>query len=248
MINPFSLEGKTILVTGASSGIGRATAIACAQMGATVVVTGRDKQRLNETFNTLEGEGHIQISANLADDNQIEALVEQLPILHGLVNNAGITETCPTQFIKRDKLEKVMNVNTFAPILLTQKILKKKKIGTGGSIVFTCSISGTTVCGGGNVLYSASKGAIHGFMRNAALDLASKGIRVNDVCPGMIDTHILDAGIIGEEELKIEAQKYPMKRFGMPEEVAYGIIYLLSDASSFCTGSSIIIDGGFTLQ
>lgn len=248
MINPFSLEGKTILVTGASSGIGRATAIACSQMGATVVVTGRNEQRLKETFDALEGEGHMQIVADIASDEQIDALVEQLPTLHGLVNNAGITETCPTQFIKRDKLEKVMEVNTIAPILLTQKILKKKKIGKGGSIVFTCSISGTCVCGGGNVLYSASKGAIHGFMRNAALDLAAKGIRVNDVCPGMIDTHILDAGTIGEEELKLEAQKYPMKRFGKPEEVAYGIIYLLSDASSFCTGSSIVMDGGFTLQ
>ena len=248
MINPFSLEGKTILVTGASSGIGRATAIACSQMGATVVVTGRNEQRLKETFDALEGEGHMQIVADIASDKQIDALVEQLPTLHGLVNNAGITETCPTQFIKRDKLEKVMEVNTIAPILLTQKILKKKKIVKGSSIVFTCSISGTCVCGGGNVLYSASKGAIHGFMRNAALDLAAKGIRVNDVCPGMIDTHILDAGTIGEEELKLEAQKYPMKRFGKPEEVAYGIVYLLSDASSFCTGSSIVMDGGFTLQ
>lgn len=248
MINPFSLEGKTILVTGASSGIGRATAIACSQMGATVVVTGRNEQRLQETFDAIEGKGHMQIVADIASDEQIDALVEQLPTLHGLVNNAGITETCPTQFIKRDKLEKVMEVNTIGPILLTQKILKKKKIGKGGSIVFTCSISGTCVCGGGNVLYSASKGAIHGFMRNAALDLAAKGIRVNDVCPGMIDTHILDAGTIGEEELKLEAQKYPMKRFGKPEEVAYGIIYLLSDASSFCTGSSIVMDGGFTLQ
>lgn len=148
MINPFSLEGKTILVTGASSGIGRATAIACSQMGATVVVTGRNEQRLKETFDALEGEGHMQIVADIASDEQIDALVERLPTLHGLVNNAGITETCPTQFVKRDKLEKVMEVNTIAPILLTQKILKKKKIGKGGSIVFTCSISGTCVWGG----------------------------------------------------------------------------------------------------
>lgn len=149
MINPFSLEGKTILVTGASSGIGRATAITCSQMGATVVVTGRNEQRLQETFDALEGDGHMQIVADIASDEQIDALVEQLPTLHGLVNNAGITETCPTQFIKRDNLEKVMEVNTIAPILLTQKILKKKKIGKGSSIVFTCSISGTCVCGGG---------------------------------------------------------------------------------------------------
>lgn len=248
MNNPFSLEGKTILVTGASSGIGRATAIACSQMGAVVVVTGRNESRLQETLDALEGSGHQMIVADIANDDQIDYLVDQIPAINGLVNNAGITETCPTQFIKRDKLNRVMEVNTIAPILLTQRILKKKKLGKGGSIVFTCSISGTRVCVGGNVLYSASKGAIHGFMKNAALDLAHKGIRVNDVCPGMIDTHILDAGTISEEQLEIEAQRYPMKRFGKPEEVAYGIIYLLSDASSFVTGSSIVIDGGFTLQ
>ena len=248
MNNPFSLEGKTILVTGASSGIGRATAIACSQMGAVVVVTGRNEPRLQETLDALEGSGHQMIVADITNDDQIDYLVDQIPAINGLVNNAGITETCPTQFIKRDKLNRVMEVNTIAPILLTQRILKKKKLGKGGSIVFTCSISGTCVCGGGNVLYSASKGAIHGFMKNAALDLAHKGIRVNDVCPGMIDTHILDAGTISEEQLEIEAQRYPMKRFGKPEEVAYGIIYLLSDASSFVTGSSIVIDGGFTLQ
>lgn len=248
MNNPFSLEGKTILVTGASSGIGRATAIACSQMGAVVVVTGRNEPRLQETLDALEGSGHQMIVADIANDDQIDYLVDQIPAINGLVNNAGITETCPTQFIKRDKLNRVMEVNTIAPILLTQRILKKKKLGKGGSIVFTCSISGTCVCGGGNVLYSASKGAIHGFMKNAALDLAHKGIRVNDVCPGMIDTHILDAGTISEEQLEIEAQRYPMKRFGKPEEVAYGIIYLLSDASSFVTGSSLVIDGGFTLQ
>ena len=248
MNNPFSLEGKTILVTGASSGIGRATAIACSQMGAVVVVTGRNESRLQETLDALEGSGHQMIVADIANDDQIDYLVDQIPAINGLVNNAGITETCPTQFIKREKLNRVMEVNTIAPILLTQRILKKKKLGKGGSIVFTCSRSGACVCGGGNVLYSASKGAIHGFMKNAALDLAHKGIRVNDVCPGMIDTHILDAGTISEEQLEIEAQRYPMKRFGKPEEVAYGIIYLLSDASSFVTGSSIVIDGGFTLQ
>ena len=248
MNNPFSLEGKTILVTGASSGIGRATAIACSQMGAVVVVTGRNESRLQETLDALEGSGHQMIVADIANDDHIDYLVDQIPAINGLVNNAGITETCPTQFIKRDKLNRVMEVNTIAPILLTQRILKKKKLGKGGSIVFTCSISGTCVCVGGNVLYSASKGAIHGFMKNAALDLAHKGVRVNDVCPGMIDTHILDAGTISEEQLEIEAQRYPMKRFGKPEEVAYGIIYLLSDASSFVTGSSIVIDGGFTLQ
>ncbi len=248
MYNPFSLEGKTILVTGASSGIGRSTAIECSRMGGKVVITGRNEARLLETLNQLEGKGHTSFTADLTDEHQMECLVEQLPLLHGLVNNAGITETVPTQFIKRDKLNKVLEINTISPILLTQRILKAKKMGKGGSIVFTCSISGTCVCVGGNVLYSTSKGAIHGFVKNAALDLSMKGIRVNEVCPGMIGTHIMDVGTISKEQLEVEASRYPMKRFGKPEEVSYGIIYLLSEASSFVTGTGIIIDGGFTLQ
>lgn len=248
MYNPFTLESKTILVTGASSGIGRSTAIECSKLGAKLIITGRNAERLKETFLMLVGEGHQNIAADLSDDAQIDELVEQLPNLNGLVNNVGLTETILTQFVKRENIEKVLGINTIAPILLTQKILKKKKISCGGSIVFTCSISGTCVAGGGNVLYSTSKGAIHGFVKNAALDLAVKGIRVNEVCPGMINTSILDRGKIGEEELRIEASKYPMKRFGNPNEVSYGIIYLLSDASSFVTGTGIVIDGGFTLQ
>lgn len=246
--NPFSLMGKTVLVTGASSGIGRATAIECSKMGAAVVITGRNAGRLQETFDALEGAGHSQIVADLTVEEQMDALVGQLPPIDGLVNNAGITITVPTPFINREKLERVFETNAVAPMLLTQKILKAKKIGKGGSIVFTCSISGTSVCGGGNVLYSASKGAIHGFMKNAALDLSVKGIRVNEVCPGMIDTHIMDDSSISSDMLEIERGRYPMKRFGRPEEVAYGIIYLLSDASSFVTGTGIVIDGGFTLQ
>jgi len=248
MYNPFSLEGKMVLVTGASSGIGQSTAVECSRMGARLVITGRNEKRLQETYSMLEGEGHLLVAADLADGQQMDDLVEKLPVLHGLVNNAGITETLPTQFIKRDKLERVLEINTIAPILLAQKILKKRKIGKNGSIVFTCSISGTYVCGGGNVLYSTSKGAIHGFMKNAALDLSVKGIRVNEVCPGMINTHILDESSISSEMLDAEVVRYPMKRFGTPEEVAYGIIYLLSGASSFVTGTSIVIDGGFTLQ
>lgn len=121
MYNPFSLEGKNILITGASSGIGRATAIECSRMGGKVVITGRNEARLLETFNQLEGEGHISLVADLTDEQQMEHLVEQLPLLHGLVNNAGMTETVPTQFIKRDKLDRILEINTISPILLTQK-------------------------------------------------------------------------------------------------------------------------------
>ncbi len=248
MYNPFSLEGKTILVTGASSGIGAATAIECSKMGAKVVLTARNEERLKLTFSQMEGEGHVIIPADLSNQNSIDGLVDIVPVFDGVVNNAGITITAMTQFVSEEDLKKVLDVNTVAPIMLVQKLLKKKKLGKGASIVVTDSISGVECVSFGNVLYSTSKAAINGFVRNAALDLAQKKIRVNAVCPGMIETHILNAGTISEEQLEIDKQRYPLKRFGKPKEVAYAIIYLLSDASAFTTGSSLVMDGGFTLQ
>lgn len=247
MYNPFTLENKTILVTGASSGIGKATAIECSRLGAKVVVTGRNEERLNQTLAELEGEGHLAIVADLVSDEGVNSLVEQCPKIDGLVNNAGATVTVPVQFINRENLEGLMQVNTVAPILLFQRLMKAKRLGKGASVVFTASVSGLCCAVLGNSLYSTSKAAIGGFVKNAALELAGKNIRVNAVCPGMIDTHILDAGIVGADDLERERQKYPMKRFGKPEEVAWSIIYLLSDASSFTTGSTIVMDGGFTL-
>lgn len=248
MYNPFTLENKTILVTGASSGIGKATAIICSRLGAKVVVTGRNEERLNQTFNELEGEGHLAIVADLSSEDSVNVLVDQCPQIDGLVNNAGSTIMVPTQFISRDKLMQVLEVNTVAPIMLTQQLLKKKKLGKGASVVITDSISGVKIASPGNVLYSTSKSAINGFVKNAALDLASKNIRVNAVCPGMIDTHILDNGSVTVEDVEADMKKYPLRRYGKPEEVAYAIIYFLSDASGFTTGANLVIDGGFTLQ
>lgn len=248
MYNPFSLRDKTVLITGASSGIGRATAIECSKMGATVIVTGRNEERLQETVAMMEGKGHQVLIANLAIDEGIRFLVDNCPKVDGLVNNAGYTHTVLTNFINREALNQQLEVNTIAPILLFQRLLKVKKLQKGSSVVFTASISGLCCAGLGNVLYSTSKSAVNGFVKNAALDLASRNIRVNAVAPGMVDTHIYDAGTISEEQLDSERQRYPMKRFGRPEEVAWSIIYLLSDASSFTTGTTIVLDGGFTLQ
>jgi len=247
MYNPFTLEGKAILVTGASSGIGRATAIECSKMGATVVITGRNEQRLNETYLQLEGDNHIQIIADLCVNSDIDVLVDQLPLLDGCVNNAGVVKTLLTQFISEEAIKNILQVNTIAPILLTQQLIKKKKLNKNSSIVFTSSVSGVFVAALGNVLYSTSKGAINGFVKNSALDLASKKIRVNAVTPAMINTAIFDEGTITEEQLQEDMKKYPLKRYGKPEEVAFAIIYLLSDASSWVTGSNLLIDGGFSL-
>lgn len=247
--NPFSLEGKTILVTGASSGIGRSTAVECSKAGASVVLTARNEERLKETLSMLTGEGHSYIVADLANEEQMDRLVAEMPIINGLVNNAGFNIMQLVPFIKDEDLIKVIRVNLEAPILLTHKVVKKKKIAKESSIVFTSSIAGKGVCSAGNSLYSASKGGLTAFMKNAALELASKKIRCNAVLPGMVETPLKEGkSNITEEQWEINKQLYPLKRFGNPEDVAYAIIYLLSDASAWMTGSELVIDGGRSLK
>jgi NAD(P)-dependent dehydrogenase (short-subunit alcohol dehydrogenase family) len=244
--NPFSLQNKKILITGASSGIGRATAIECSKMGAAVIITARNEERLQETFSRLEGHGHKKIIADLTITNDIDTLVESIDHLNGLVNNAGINKLLPPQFINENDLNMIFRTNTIAPILLIQKLLKKKKIQKGASIVFTSSIAGIYGATPANSMYSSSKGAINGFMMNIALDLINKGIRCNSVNPGHIKTNIMDHGMVTDEQLEEHKKKYPLGRFGKPEEIACGIVYLLSDASSFVNGISLVIDGGIT--
>lgn len=246
--NPYSLRGKVVLVTGASSGIGRATAIECSRLGATVVITARNENRLRETFDMLSGDSNQMILCDLADDEAINKLVEEVPHLDGLVNNAGYQEYLPVPFIKKDKLEAIMAVNTIAPIALLQKLLRAKKVTKGASIVFTSSLAGLGINAPGNSMYAATKGAISAFVTGAAIDLASKKIRVNAVCPGMVNTAIMDYGTVGEEELKADAANYPLGRYGEPEDIAYAIIYLLSDASSWVTATNLVIDGGVSAR
>jgi len=246
--NPFSLEGKTILVTGASSGIGQATAIECSKLGAKLVVTGRNAERLQQTFEQLEGEGHLQITADLSSSDGVKELVEKLPILDGCVNNAGYNVMQLVPFIKEEDMRGIFEVNTFAPFTLTHLLAKKKKINKGGSIVFTSSIAGRGVTSPANGLYAATKAAVSGFARIAAVDLAGKKIRCNSVAPGMIETPLKVAKNITEEQWAANMELYPLKRFGDPKDVAWAIIYLLSDASCWVTGSEIVVDGGRSLK
>lgn len=246
--NPYSLEGKTILVTGASSGIGRTTAVECSKMGAKLVVTARNEDRLKETISMLEGEGHQYIVADLSSAKGVEQLVEDIPVVNGCVNNAGLNIVSLVPFIKGDDLDKIMTVNLKAPILLTHHLVKKKKIAKEGSIVFTSSIAKQIVAPG-NSMYSATKGGLSAFMRNSALDLAGKKIRCNAVLPGMVETPLKSGkSTITEEQWEINRQLYPLKRFGNPEDVAFAIIYLLSDAASWVTGAEFVIDGGRSLH
>ena len=245
--NPFSLTGKMIFITGASSGIGRATSIECSKMGAKLVITGRNEKRLNETFESLVGGGHQQFVADLNDLNKTNNILRELPNLNGIVHCAGYMKTVPFQFLNEEDLASVMKINFMAPTLITQFLLKTNKIGKGGSIVFISSISGVFCSSPGGGIYSASKGALNGVVKTMAIEFAIKNIRVNTICPGMIDSNIYSEGTITEEQLKEDTKRYPLKRYGKPEEVAFAVIYLLSDASAWVTGSNLLIDGGYTL-
>lgn len=248
LYNPFSLEGKTVLVTGSTSGIGQATAIACSKMGAKVVVTGRNEERAKETLDLLSGDGHSYVIADLSSTEGIDKLVAEVPVLDGCVNNAGINVVQLVPFIKHDDMNKLFFVNVEAPIYLTHRLVKTKKLVKGSSVVFTSSI-GQRIVAPGNSLYSASKGAVSAFMRNAAIDLASKKIRCNSVAPGMVETPLKEGkSVVTAEQWEINRQLYPLGRFGQPEDVANAIIYLLSDASSWVTGTEIVIDGGRSLK
>lgn len=247
MYNPFSLKDKTIFVSGASSGIGKAIAVECSKMGAKMCISGRNSERLSGTFENLEGEGHIQLVADLKNEDEIIRLAELIPVLDGIVHCAGVGKPLPFQFSGKKVLDEVMAINFTSHALLSQYLLKNRKIARGGSIVFISSISGVYVSSVGGSVYSASKGAINGLLKGMAVELAPKMIRVNSVNPGMIDTDIYSEGIITQEQLKEDTQRYPLKRFGKPEEVAYAVVFLLSDASAWTTGSSLLIDGGYTL-
>lgn len=246
--NPFSLEGKTILITGAAGGIGRATAIECAKLGATLILTDINEEGLKATLDLLEhSEQHRYIPANLTVDEELDRLVGEIDKLDGFVSNAGVTKPAPVKFVNRADLERIMQINAMAPMYLTQRLLRKKKFSKNSSIVFTVSIGGVYTTAFGNAMYGSSKGALQVFMKNVALESAVNGIRCNSVNPGMINTGLLKPGTYSEEDRNKDMQTYPMKRYGEPREVALGIVYLLSDASSFVTGHSLIIDGGKTL-
>ncbi|MDE6300844.1 MAG: SDR family oxidoreductase [Muribaculaceae bacterium] len=248
--NPFSLKDKTILVTGASSGIGRAVAIVCSKMGAAVIITGRNAERLQDTFLQLEGDCNMQLAADLSDSDQIDTLVAKLPEINGVVHCAGVGDRSLLKMVKEKDISKVMRTNFEAPVLLQKALLKKKKLKQASSVVFIASRApfAPTV---GNGIYAASKGALIAYAKVLGLEVANQLIRVNCICPAMVWTELVkrDAEMNGvdyhEEELK-----YPLKRYGQPEDVANLAVYLLSDASSWMTGSCIDITGGgeFTLK
>lgn len=247
-MSPFSIENKIILVTGASSGIGRAVAVVCAEMGANVIITARNEQRLDETLLLMGGKNHTKIVADLTDFKQVEKLVESLPKVDGFVFATGIAKTLVANLVENEDVEEIFKTNIFSAISLTQQLIQQKKLNKNASLVYISSISGVKCGYIGGGLYGASKGAIEGFIKGTALELSGRGIRLNTVVPAMIETPLLGNIDILSEQFAEDVKRYPLKRYGKPEEVAYAVVYLLSDATQWITGTSLLIDGGYTLQ
>lgn len=244
---PFSLCHKTVLVTGASSGIGAATAIKCSEMGGAVQITGRDLHRLSTTLEKLNGKGHSSIVADLLIEEDVVRLSAEVPLLDGVVLCAGKGMTLPLGFATKEKIDSIFGIDFYSPMELLRLLVKHKKIAKGGSIVFVASVGGNFVFNPGGGVYGAAKAAFNAAMKFWAKELAPKSIRVNSVCPGMVETPLINRGTLTQEQFEADKEKYPLKRYGRPEDIANGIIYLLSDASSWVTGHSLVIDGGVSI-
>lgn len=241
--NPFSLIGKTVLVTGASSGIGQAIAISCSMMGAKVIINGRNTQKLSNTLSRLVGEGHEIVPGDLTNSVSLAYIVNTLPKLDGIVHCAGIGTRILCKNIEEADIDQIISANFKAPVLLQTEILKKKKLNKGGSVVFIASMSYDSPSMG-NALYAASKGALISYANCLQLELAPRMVRVNCISPAMVWTDLIFKGGLTEDELREDEQKYPLKRYGKPEDIANLAIYLLSDASVWMTGSNLKITGG----
>ncbi len=241
-INPFSLEGKTILVTGASSGIGRSIAVACSQMGATVVVNGRNESKLDETLTLMLAGAHQKVVGDLTGD--LTSLVNQMPKFDGIVHCAGIGHSKLCKQIEAEDIDLVMGVNFKAPVLLQAELLKQRKVNKGASIVFVASL-GYDYPNVANGVYCASKGAIVSYANCLKLELAPRLIRVNVISPGMVWTDLIVHGGMTEESLREDEQNnYLFHQYNQPEDIAYLAVYLLSDATVRMTGTNVHIAAG----
>ncbi len=242
--DPFVLEGKRILVTGASSGIGQQIAWTCAQLGAQLVISGRNEERLRATVDLLEGEGHTAVTADLTQADQLAHLVEHVGVLDGVVHAAGVSRLVPFRLIGKPHLDEIFGSNTFAPMLLTKALLAKKQIATGGSILFIAALASHSGALATSA-YAASKSALLGAMRSLALEVAKQGIRANCISPGYVRTPMLDGLGRSGGEMEDLFELTPLG-IGEPEDVAYAAAFFLADASRWVTRNYFIVDGGLS--
>lgn len=249
MINLIDLSGQTILVTGASSGIGQDTCILLSQLGARLILLSRDKKGLENSAAMLDGKGHIILPFDLKKYMNLPALLKDISsktgVLSGAVHCAGVQSYLPIRFIAPQHLEEILQVNLSAAVFLA-KGFRQKGTSKGGSIVFLSSISGI-VGTAGQAAYSASKGAILALTRSLAMELAGEGIRVNCITPGVVQTNMFTKAkqTLTPEQIQKIKDMHPLG-LGEPRDVATAIAFLLSNASRWTTGISLCIDGGYT--
>jgi len=245
-MNPFDLTNKTILITGASSGIGRQTAISTAEMGGRLILTGRNEKRLKETLEMTSGEDHRMLAGDLEEAEFINKLTDFAGKINGLVHCAGILRPCPVRFISKKDVDETFGVNYQAVVLLTARLLRKKQLGNGASVVFITSVSADAKPFYGGALYAGSKNALEAFSRVLAMEHPDRRIRANCVSPATVKTPIFDEFFgegVDQESVAAYEKKY-LLGFGEPVDIANAVIYLLSDASRWLTGTTLRLDGG----
>jgi NAD(P)-dependent dehydrogenase (short-subunit alcohol dehydrogenase family) len=247
-MTPFHLNNKTIFITGASSGIGRQIAISISEMGGNVVITGRNEDRLKQTISSLKKGSHSYFVADLANENERENLISNLPQLDGLVQSAGVVKPFPIKYISQEKIDETLNINFEVPLLLMAGITRHEKLNNNSSVVFISSISGQHPYMGAS-LYAGSKAALENLSKVYALENYHLGIRSNCISPAMVKTEMYDETeqIMSKEIMDEHVAKYPLG-VGQPEDVANTAVFLLSEASKWITGINIVIDGGFLLK
>ncbi|OUM03784.1 SDR family NAD(P)-dependent oxidoreductase [Variovorax sp. JS1663] len=247
---PFSLTDRRILVTGATSGLGHAIALACARMGAEVIGAGRDEERLQRTLKELEqvsSRPHRMVRTDLTQAADRDALVASLGApVHGVVHSAGISRLSPVRMLTQQHLQEVQAINVDAPMLLTQSLLKRNLVAPDGSIVFIASIA-AHIGVAGVAAYSGTKAALIAMMRCLAMEVVKRRIRANCLSPALVETPLLDATATMVGSMEDERKNYPLG-FGKPEDVANAAVFLLSDASRWITGTTIVMDGGLTIS
>lgn len=251
-MNPFSLEGKTILITGASSGIGAQCAIDCSKMGAKVVLIARNEERLNRVLSQCEGDAHAYYTADMAEivDKGARPLLERIVSEHGkldgFIHSAGIQKTAPLKLLSMKDYEEVIKVNTLSAFEILKYLPNIKYMNAGGHIVLIASITGV-IGRSGLAAYSASKGALISAVRSMSLELAHRGICINCVSPGTILTPLMQSYLdtLDESKKKQRIDGFPLG-LGQTADISNACIYLLSDASRWVTGQNLVIDGGYT--
>ena len=252
MFNPFSLENKTILITGASSGIGRQCAIDCSKMGAKIVLVARNEERLNETLSMMEGNGHVVCSYDLANldgiGGMLAGIVSKVGKINGFIHAAGIEMTKPVKLLSSKDYENVFKVNTLSGFEFIHHLANIKNMEKCGSIVLIASITG--VIGRGCVsAYAASKGAMISACRTMALEFSKKEIRVNCISPGTVLSPLMQnyLATLDEDARAKRVDGFPLG-LGQTTDISNACIYLLSDASRWVTGQNLIVDGGYTVR